>query len=145
MIRSAYAQIRLEHLTHNLKILRNFAPQSKIMAVVKADAYGHGLIKTAQALNNADAFAVACTNEALELRSAGILHPIICLQGFFNDQQLQQISDANLQAVIHSDYQIKILQECKLKQPIQVWLKIDTGMSRLGISPESTKNVFPAS
>ena len=142
MIRSAYALIRLEHLAHNLNLLRNTAPNSKIMAVVKADAYGHGLVKTVQALNQADAFAVACANEALELRSTGILHPIICLQGFSNNKQLQSIADANVQAVIHSEYQIKLLQGSKLKQPIQVWLKIDTGMSRLGISPSKTTDIY---
>lgn len=139
MIRSAYAVIKLARLTQNLDIVRSFAPHSKIMAVVKADAYGHGLIKTAQALNQADAFAVSCANEALELRAAGILHPIICLQGFTNTKQLQQIVDANIQTVIHSDFQIRLLNECNLKQALQVWLKIDTGMSRLGIHPEKTK------
>ena len=142
MIRSAYALIRLEHLSHNLKYIRSVAPKSKIMAVVKADAYGHGLIKSARALNEADAFAVACAEEALELRSAGILHPIICLQGFTDGKQLQQIADANLQAVVHSDFQIKLLLASKLKQPIQVWLKIDTGMNRLGISPDNAKKVY---
>lgn len=142
MIRSAYAVIRLEHLAHNLNTLRKFAPQSKIMAVVKADAYGHGLVETARALHQADAFAVACANEALVLRSAGILHPIVCLQGFTDSQQLQQISDANVQAVIHSDYQIKLLTGNKLKQPIQAWLKIDTGMSRLGITPQDAVKVY---
>ncbi len=142
MIRSAYAVIRLEHLTHNLNTLRKFAPQSKIMAVVKADAYGHGLVEAARALHQADAFAVACANEALALRSAGILHPIVCLQGFADSQQLQQIADANVQAVIHSDYQIKLLGGSKLKQPIQAWLKIDTGMSRLGVAPQEAAKVY---
>ena len=142
MIRSAYAVIKLEHLAHNLNIVRSFAPNSRIMAVVKADAYGHGLVKTAQALNQADAFAVSCANEALELRAAGILHPIICLQGFNNAKQLQQIVDANIQTVIHSNFQIKLLNECNLKQALQVWLKIDTGMSRLGIAPKDTKDTY---
>lgn len=142
MIRSAYALIRLEHLTHNLNILRSAASQAKIMAVVKADAYGHGLIQTAQALNQADAFAVASANEAIELRSAGILHPIICLQGFTDAKQLQMIADANVQPVIHSEFQIKILRNEHLKQAIQVWLKIDTGMSRLGVSPGQAPSVY---
>ena len=142
MIRSAYALIRLEHLSHNLNILRKAAPHSRIMAVVKADAYGHGLIQTAQALNKADAFAVASANEAVELRSAGILHPIICLQGFSNTEQLQMIADANVQPVIHSDFQVKILHSQTLKQAMQVWLKIDTGMSRLGVSPNEALPVY---
>jgi len=139
MRRSAYALIRLEHLAHNLNILRTFAPNSKVISVVKADAYGHGLAKTAQALAQSDAFAVSCAHEALELRAARILHPIICLQGFSNEAELKMIADANVQAVIHNDHQIKLLQNHKLNQSIQVWLKIDTGMGRLGFRPEDAR------
>jgi len=138
MNRSAYALIKLENLAHNLDILRSFAPHSKVISVVKADAYGHGLAKTAQALTSSDAFAVACTNEAAELRATGILHPIICLQGFADEKQLQMIVDANVQTVVHNDDQIKLLQNHHLNQSIQVWLKIDTGMGRLGFRPEDT-------
>ncbi|MFK8026900.1 MAG: alanine racemase [Gammaproteobacteria bacterium] len=142
MRRSAYAIIRLEHLEHNLNILRTFAPNSKIISVVKADAYGHGLAKTAQALTQSDAFAVSCANEALELRAARILHPIICLQGFANEAELKLIADANVQAVIHNDQQIKLLQNHRLNQSIQVWLKIDTGMGRLGFRPEDARQAY---
>ncbi len=135
MRRSAYALIRLEHLTHNLNILRSFAPKSKIISVVKADAYGHGLARTAQALAQTDAFAVACAYEAVELRSASILHPIVCLQGFSNEAELKMIADSNVQPVIHSEHQIKLLQNFKHNQSIQVWLKVDTGMGRLGFPP----------
>ena len=142
MRRSAYALIRLQHLTHNLNLLRSLAPTSKIIAVVKADAYGHGLAKTAQALAQSDAFAVACTHEALALRSAGILHPIICLQGFYSQAELQTIIDANLQTVIHSYHQIKLLQQCRFNSSIQVWLKIDTGMGRLGFQPAEAQQAL---
>lgn len=137
MRRSAYALIRLEHLTHNLNILRSFTPKSKIISVVKADAYGHGLAKTAHALTQTDAFAVACAQEAIELRSASILHPIICLQGFSNESELKIIAESNVQPVIHSEHQIKLLQSFSLNQSLQVWLKVDTGMGRLGFSPET--------
>lgn len=142
MKRSAYALIKLEHLAHNLDVVRSFAPHSKVISVVKADAYGHGLAKTAQALTSSDAFAVACANEAAELRSTGILHPIICLQGFTDEQQLQMIVDSNVQTVVHSDYQIKLLQNINLNQSIQVWLKIDTGMGRLGFRPNDVRHVL---
>ena len=142
MKRSAYAIIKLEHLAHNLNILRSFVPTSKVISVVKADAYGHGLAKTAQALTSSDAFAVACANEAVELRAAGILHPIICLQGFSDEKQLQSIADANVQTVIHSDHQIKLLQNHHLNQSIQIWLKIDTGMGRLGFKPEDARHAL---
>ena len=142
MRRSAYALIRLEHLAHNLNILRTFASNSKIISVVKADAYGHGLAKTAQALSQSDAFAVACANEAIELRAARILHPIICFQGFSNETELKMIADANVQAVIHNNQQIKLLKSHKLNQSIQVWLKIDTGMGRLGFRPEDARYAY---
>ncbi len=142
MRRSAYALIRLDHLAHNLNILRTFASNSKIISVVKADAYGHGLERSAQALLQSDAFAVSCANEAVELRAARILHPIVCLQGFTNETELQMIADANVQAVIHNEQQIKILQQHKLNQSIQVWLKIDTGMGRLGFRLQGIQNVY---
>ena len=142
MRRSAYALIRLENLEHNLNILKSFASQSKIISVVKADAYGHGLARTAQALAQSDAFAVSCAHEAVELRAARILHPIICLQGFSNETELQMIVDANVQAVIHNDQQIKLLQNHKFNQSIQVWLKIDSGMGRLGFRPEDARYAY---
>jgi alanine racemase len=142
MRRSAYALIQLDHLAHNLKQLRSFTQDAKVISVVKADAYGHGLAQSAKALSQSDAFAVACIDEALALRSTGILHPIICLQGFKNVKELQQIADSNIQTVVHSQHQLKILKSYPLKQSIQVWLKIDTGMGRLGFVDSQVDNVF---
>ena len=142
MRRSAYALIQLDHLAHNLQLLRSYTQDAKIISVVKADAYGHGLARSAQALSQSDAFAVACVDEALALRSTGILHPIICLQGFKNVKELQQIVDANIQTVVHSPHQVKILRSYGLKQSIQVWLKIDTGMGRLGFVAAQAEEFF---
>lgn len=142
MKRSAYALIRLERLAHNLKILRSFTKDAKVISVVKADAYGHDLAKTTQALNQSDAFAVACASEAMELRSTGILHPILCLQGFRDENDLQYIAESNTQPVIHSDYQIELLKKSRFKQSIQVWLKIDTGMNRLGFATEKSHRAY---
>ena len=142
MRRSAYAVIQLDHLAHNLQLLRTYTKNAKIISVVKADAYGHGLAQTAKALAQTDAFAVACIDEAITLRSTGILHPIICLQGFKDADDLQQIVDSNIQTVIHSDHQLKILKSYPLKQSIQVWLKVDTGMGRLGFVPDQVKQAY---
>ncbi len=142
MRRSAYAVIQLDHLTHNLQLLRSFTQDAKVISVVKADAYGHGLAQSAKALSQSDAFAVACIDEALTLRSTGILHPIICLQGFKNAKELQQIADSNIQTVVHSPHQVKILKSLALKQSIQVWLKIDTGMGRLGFQESQVEDTF---
>lgn len=142
MKRSAYALIKLENLAHNLNILRTFAPGSKVISVVKADAYGHGLTRCAHALAASDAFAVACANEAADLRAAGILHPIICLQGFVNEKQLHALVETNTQAVIHNLHQIKLLQRYRCNQSMQIWLKIDTGMGRLGFRPEDVHHAL---
>ncbi|MEM7304518.1 MAG: alanine racemase [Pseudomonadota bacterium] len=142
MRRSAYALIRLERLTHNLKTLRSFTKDSKVISVVKAEAYGHGLAECAQALNQSDAFAVACASEAMELRATGILHPILCLQGFQDEKDLQLIAESNTQPVIHSDHQISLLKKYPHKQSIQVWLKIDTGMGRLGFPVEKALRAY---
>lgn len=142
MRRSAYALIKLNHLAHNLQLLKSYTPEAKIISVVKADAYGHGLARTAQALAESDAFAVACVDEAVNLRAAGILHPIICLQGFRDSAELKQVADANIQTVVHSDHQLRLLQSNTLKQSVQVWLKVDTGMGRLGFIPDQVEQVY---
>ena len=142
MRRSAYALIKLNHLAHNLQLLKSYTPEAKIISVVKADAYGHGLARTAQALAESDAFAVACVDEAVNLRAAGILHPIICLQGFRDSAELKQVADANIQTVVHSDHQLRLLQSNTLKQSVQVWLKVDTGMGRLGFMPDQVEQVY---
>jgi alanine racemase len=118
-------------LRHNLARARSLAPNSRALAVIKANGYGHGIIAVARALPDADAFAVASIEEAISLREAGIRQPIVLLEGFFEANELPLLVDYQLQTVIHCDAQLAYLKEARIA-PLVVWLKINTGMNRLG-------------
>jgi alanine racemase len=134
MARPNQARLNLAALRHNIEHARALAPQSKIMAVVKANAYGHGAVTIAKTLqSHADALAVACIEEAQELRAAGIWAPILLLEGFFQEDELALASRDNFWLCIDNEWQLSALERANLQQPIPVWLKIDTGMHRLGI------------
>lgn len=136
------AVINLKSLQHNLQVLQERAPNSKVLAVIKANAYGHGMVKIAEILKGVYGFGVARLNEAIILRNAGINKPIILLEGFFYNDDISSLVEHNLQCVVHSQEQIDALIKEKLKKPLQVWLKIDTGMHRLGFHPESVEQVI---
>ncbi|MEM7401027.1 MAG: alanine racemase [Pseudomonadota bacterium] len=131
MKRAAYALVNLAHLKNNLAAIRNVAKQSKITAVVKADAYGHGMLQVCNALNDADEFSVAYVNEAMELRDSGIQKPLLALQGFRTEDDLKNAIEQNIQLVIHDHEQVKILKTIK-SPTLKICIKIDTGMHRLG-------------
>jgi alanine racemase len=114
------------------------------MAVIKADAYGHGLLPVAKALSDVDGFAVARVEEAIDLRQAGITKPILVLTGFMSVEEMTAFSDYQLDAVIHSDYQLDILKSSDVASPISVWLKINSGMNRLGINPSEVSVISDA-
>lgn len=135
MIQAAQAVIDLAALQHNLQRIREAAPKAKIMAVVKADAYGHGLARIARALHRVEAFGVARLDEAVRLREAGITQPITLLEGFFEAADLALIGQYRLDVVVHHFSQIEILECTPLLEPVTVWLKIDSGMHRLGFAP----------
>ncbi|MBQ4832138.1 alanine racemase [Pseudoalteromonas sp. MMG010] len=134
-MRLATAEINLSALAHNLKQVKFFAPKCKVMAVLKANAYGHGLVKIAQHLNDADAFAVARIDEALALRAGGLTKPIVLLEGFFNKADLPLLLANNFQTIIHDENQLAAIESAQLEAPIRCWLKVNTGMHRLGIAP----------
>jgi len=142
MSRTVVAEIDLPALQHNLKQVREISPNCPVAAVIKADGYGHGQIRVAQALSQADAYAVACIDEALLLRDAGFTHPIILLEGFFDLSELEIIARQELTAVIHHEWQLRALERTKLASPIRVWFKVDSGMHRLGFSPEKSAVVW---
>ncbi|MFK8050210.1 MAG: alanine racemase [Halioglobus sp.] len=136
MARPAKARLDLGALRHNVSHARSLAPDSKLMAVVKANAYGHGAVIIAEALESiVDALAVACIEEALELRSAGITAPILLLQGVFEPTELATVSEQQFWLMIENEWQLSILEQSKLSSKIHCWLKVDTGMHRLGIDP----------
>ncbi|MEE8342868.1 MAG: alanine racemase [Gammaproteobacteria bacterium] len=142
MTRPARALIDLQALQSNFRRVRSAAPHSRIMAVVKSNGYGHGLIRVAKALPSADAFAVACLEEAMELREAGVRQTVVLLEGFFEPQELESISRLDLELVVHHASQLEVLEKATLAKPVSVWLKIDTGMYRLGFMPENLPDVL---
>lgn len=143
MTRPTQAVIDTMALRANLAKVRACAPEQHIMAVIKADAYGHDVLKIANALNGlTDAFAVCCLEEALELRSAGIAQPIVLLEGFFKADELPVISAQALHVVVHTSNQVNDLRQTELPKPIHVWIKVDTGMHRLGFMPTDVPTVY---
>src|SRR3984957_9785321 len=119
-------------LRHNLERVRNWAPRSKVMAVIKANAYGHGLLAVARALEAADSFAVARVDEGLTLRSAGIEKRTVLLEGVFDRTQLDAAAGEGFELVVHAAEQIHLLRDAGAGEPFEVWLKLDSGMNRLG-------------
>lgn len=136
MTRPASVVINLAALKSNFQRIRQLAARQKIMAVVKADAYGHGIARIASSLSQADAFGVACLEEAQQLRAIGISQPIVLLEGPFSADELLQIQQLKLDIVIHHPQQFAMLAAANGRQQIHAWLKIDTGMHRLGFPPE---------
>ena len=119
-------------LRHNLNVVRQWAPKSRVMAVIKANAYGHGLVAVARALESADAFAVARVDEGLTLRTAGINSPTVLLEGVFDREQLDAAAGAGFELVVHTPEQIELLRTAAAGARFKVWLKLDSGMNRLG-------------
>ena len=134
-MRPARALIDLDALRHNYRLARELSG-ARALAVVKADAYGHGAVRCAQALESeVDGFAVACIEEALVLRDAGITGPILLLEGFFEADELTLIDQHELWCVVHAQWQIEAVEQARLSKPLTVWLKLDSGMHRVGLHP----------
>lgn len=123
-------------LRHNLAVVRVTSPNSKVLAVVKANAYGHGIVPVAQALISADGFGVARLSEAVALRDAGIGQPIVLLEGVFSHADLDVVAALQLDIVVHSFAQLDMLESWSGTRRLSVWCKIDTGMNRLGFRAE---------
>jgi alanine racemase len=135
MARPATVTIDLEAIAHNYRLAKSLAPGQQALAVVKANAYGHGAVPVARKLESeADAFAVACIEEAAELRVAGIRKPVLLLEGFFSADELSYISEHNLWTAVHNQQQIEAIANAAVKKPLNIWLKLDSGMHRLGFS-----------
>jgi alanine racemase len=134
-MRPARALIDLNALRHNYQLAREVSG-ARALAVIKADAYGHGAVRCAQALEEqADGFAVACIEEALALREAGIRGPILLLEGFFEADELPLIEQHELWCVVHSLWQLEAIERSNVSTPLTVWLKMDSGMHRVGLHP----------
>ena len=135
-MRPAHAVIDLQALRHNYLLARQLGG-GKALAVVKADAYGHGAVRCAQALADiADGFAVACIEEALELRAAGIVAPIVLLEGCFEASELELVVAHDLWPAVSTPEQVQAICDLHTSAQLTLWLKLDSGMHRLGLSPE---------
>jgi alanine racemase len=130
----ARALVRLGALKNNSKIIRAAAPGAKVMAVIKANAYGHGMVAVANSLDSADSFAVARLPEAIRLHEAGIEKPIVLLEGVFTEAELAEALQRRLEIVVHCEEQVALLESVAAGST-NVWLKFDTGMNRLGFAP----------
>ncbi|UTH36748.1 alanine racemase [Pseudomonas sp. KHPS1] len=141
-MRPARALIDLDALRHNYQLARELSG-ARALAVVKADAYGHGAVRCAQALQSeADGFAVACIEEALALREAGIHAPILLLEGFFEADELALIDQHELWCVVHAQWQIEAIEQARLSRPLTLWLKLDSGMHRVGLHPAEYQEAY---
>ncbi len=139
-MRDARATLSTQALTHNLKRVRSYAPHSRVLAMVKANAYGHGLDVALAALADADAIGVATFQEALDIRAMGNTQSIVLIEGVFSLDEWQQLPQMNAQCVIHQAQQV----EWALKSPqpeIPIWLKINTGMNRLGLALDQVEPI----
>ena len=142
-MRGTRLELRSESLRHNLRRARAHAGGAAVFAMIKANGYGHGLLFTARALaGEADGFGVALMEEARQLRAAGIHQPLMLLEGVFDVDELREAALLQCELVIHSHWQVALLQQCPEARPLTLWLKIDTGMHRLGLPPAALAAVL---
>lgn len=142
MSRPTNMTIDLGALQHNFNRVKTLAPISAAMAMIKANAYGHGLVRVAKALPKADALGVASLEEALTLRESGITRPIVLMEGLFSANELPEAAQHEFILVVHHIEHVEMLEHSQVKKPFSVWLKINTGMNRLGISPSEIDLIY---
>ena len=142
MSRATGALIDLAALRHNIERVRALAPHSRVMAVIKANAYGHGIALAAQALAAADAFAVASLDEAQTVRRAGLSNPVVLLEGVFGAAELEEAARWDCELVVHDTHQLQLIERSTLKAELAVWLKVDSGMNRLGFAPAVVRDAW---
>ena len=143
MSRPTRAVIDIQALRHNYQLAQSLAPESKTIPMVKANAYGHGAVKVSQALADiAPAFGVACIEEALELRDAGIKQPILLLEGAFDAAELKLAATKGFWVMVENHQQKEAIINADLALPLTVWLGVDTGMHRLGFQPGDIAEVY---
>lgn len=142
MARPIVARLDLQALRQNLQVVRAAAPHSRVWSVVKANAYGHGLDRVWSSLSTTDGFAMLNIEEAILLRERGWKGPILMLEGFFHADELALFDQYRLTTSLHSNWQVKVLANAKLNAPIDVYLKINSGMNRLGFAPDRVQTVW---
>lgn len=148
MVHRVQASIDLAALQHNFRIARDHARSERVAAVIKANAYGHGLEQAAAVLTDADLFGVTDVQEAVALKQTGTDKPILILQGLMHADDLQLVAQQGFQLVVHAPEQLALIEDAfakkSPKQPLTLWLKMDSGMGRLGIAPPGYATTFRA-
>lgn len=143
MPRPTQILIDLQALRNNFALACSLATNSRNIPIIKANAYGHGMVEVAHALSGqAPAFGVASIQEALTLREAGIKQPILLLEGIFTDNEIATSEENNFWLTVENRHQLDALLRAKIKRPLTTWLKIDTGMHRLGIQPDEFTTIY---
>ncbi len=129
-------------LRHNLSVVRRFAPSSRVWAVIKADAYGHGMVQATQGLAEADGYAVARLEEAVRLREAGVGKPVLVLEGAFSPEEVESACRHRLELALHHREQVTLLEQRPDAAMLPLWIKVDTGMHRLGMPPDAVPAIL---
>ncbi|WP_455424705.1 catabolic alanine racemase DadX [Dryocola sp. LX212] len=142
MSRPVTATLDLSALRNNLHIARQAAPYSRVWSVVKANAYGHGIDRVWSALGTTDGFALLNLEEAILLRERGWKGPILMLEGFFHASDLELFDKYRLTTSLHSNWQVKALANARLNAPLDIYLKVNSGMNRLGFTPERVHSIW---
>ena len=141
MARPLFAQINLAALRSNVRRVRELAPGAQVLAVVKANAYGHGLARVLPALDAADGLALVELDAALALREQHYTRRILLLEGFFAESELPEFAQKRLATVVHDAEQVRMLETAILARPLEVFIKVNTGMNRLGFAPADVAGV----
>ena len=136
MPRPIRARYDLSALGHNLAVVRRCAPQSRVWAVITANAYGHSLLRAARALGASDGYALLDIAEALRLRDAGVTKPILLLEGCFQGEDITTAARHDLTVVVHHEGQLQMLERAAAAKPLEVYLKLNSGMNRLGFAED---------
>ncbi|POP47358.1 alanine racemase [Superficieibacter electus] len=142
MSRPVLATLDLSALRQNLLTARRAAPDARVWSVVKANAYGHGLDRIWSALAGTDGFALLNLEEAILLRERGWKGPILMLEGFFHADELELFDKYRLTTSVHSNWQVKAIQNARLHAPLDIYLKVNSGMNRLGFMPDRVHTVW---
>src|SRR3990172_2899854 len=141
-MRPISASISRQALRANLDLVKQHAGGARVWAVVKANAYGHGLLRTVAALEGADGFALLELDTAVQLRDSGISRPLLLIEGFFGADELETYSARGLTAVVHDRAQLHMLEKARLRHPVDIYLKVNTGMNRLGFAAAEAAGVL---
>lgn len=142
MPRPIRAVIHPDAVRHNLKVIRDKAPKSSVWAVIKANAYGHGIERIYRGLEDADGIALLDLDEAVRVRELGWKKPILLLEGVFTNEDVKTADDLGLTVTVHSDEQRELIAAAKPKRAIDIYLKMNSGMNRLGFTPENYRGAW---